>query len=99
MRMIWLSRRSSELRAATRLRPCSARKGSFLVFYRLMDFDGDAFRLLDAIAHGDSTQVISGNPQTGNVAQPGFNTLGARGVTQLILRNRPLIARDRQPTS
>src|SRR5262244_720010 len=64
--------------------------------YGAVDFDGDAFGLLYAIAQRYPTQVISRNPQSGNIAQQRVNTFDARGVAQRILRDRPLVPRDRQ---
>src|SRR5215813_8863374 len=64
--------------------------------YGAVDFGGDAFGLLYAIAQRYPTQVISRNPQSGNIAQQRVNTFDARGVAQRILRDRPLVPRDRQ---
>src|SRR5262245_15810357 len=64
--------------------------------YGLIDFGGDAFGLLYAIAQRYPAQVISRNPQSGIITQQRFNTFDARGVAQRILGDRPLIPRDRQ---
>src|SRR5215813_6767 len=64
--------------------------------YGAVDFDGDAFGLLYAIAQRNPSQVISRNPQSGNIAQQRFNAFDARGVAQRVLRDRPLVPRDRQ---